>query len=106
MDDSAILDKPRYFFKYRSITGEPDDDGSKAHRTRDIIEKDRLFWPSPLSFNDPFDCLPANQVNGSKLKRELKVRKTIKKYYPHLTKAQVKAKARISLSIPEKEQVR
>lgn len=106
MDKNVILDKPRYFFKYRSMAGEQNHEGSCAQRTRDIIEKNRLFWPSPLSFNDPFDSLPAHQVNGSKLKRELKIRKTIKKLYPHLTKSQIKAKARSSLSVPENEQVR
>lgn len=105
MKTDAIADKPRYFFKYRSITGDPDDEASNAHRTKDIIEKNQLFWPSPLSFNDPFNCLPAHQINGSKLKREFKLRKTIKTYYPQLSRAQVKAKARSSLSIPKNEQV-
>ena len=40
-------------YKYRSLSG---DFGRPA--AVDIVRNNRLFWQSPLAFNDPFDCNP------------------------------------------------
>lgn len=55
---------PPHLFKYRGFdrgveSGEP------YSRDRDIIERNRLWASSPLSFNDPFDCIPAIDLSGT-----------------------------------------
>lgn len=40
-------------YKYRSLAGE-----HGRQTAEDIVLHHRLYWQSPLSFNDPFDCDP------------------------------------------------
>lgn len=44
---------PINLYKYRSLSG----DFGRA-TVEQIISKNRIYWQSPLQFNDPFDCLP------------------------------------------------
>lgn len=39
-----------YFYRFVSLAGE------RADHLRDVLLGNRLFQPSPISFNDPFDC--------------------------------------------------
>jgi hypothetical protein len=39
-----------YFYRFVSLAGE------RADHLRDVVLANRLFQPSPISFNDPFDC--------------------------------------------------
>ena len=52
-------DIPDRFYKYRSLSAD------SIQYTLDIIENCRLYWPSPLDFNDPFDCSPAHEYRGT-----------------------------------------
>ena len=40
----------QYFYRFVSLAGE------RADHLRDVLLANRLFQPSPISFNDPFDC--------------------------------------------------
>lgn len=50
---------PSHFYKYRSM-GE-----AGRGRTLDIVERSRLWAAAPRSFNDPFDCVPFADFEGS-----------------------------------------
>lgn len=56
-----VPEVPPQLFKYRSISSV-----EAMQRTLDVIRECRLYWPSPLQFNDPFDCAPAQIYEGSK----------------------------------------
>ncbi|WP_365894676.1 DUF2971 domain-containing protein [uncultured Sphingomonas sp.] len=56
---------PLWLFKYRSLEGPYGRDTA-----RDIILHNRMYWQSPASFNDPFDCAPTVQWSMSKLRQE------------------------------------
>lgn len=92
----SLQDLPTHFYKYRSLRGD------ELNRTLDIIENNRLFWSSPLDFNDPFDCVPVYSMEGSALKKEYALRKIYREHIPGLTKVElrplVEAAKRLSLS--------
>lgn len=48
-----IASVPRYFYKFRSLATRLD-----RERAVDICRRKRVYFASPESFNDPFDCAP------------------------------------------------
>lgn len=42
---------PKYLYRYRSFPGDAD-----LHQIEEIFTERKLFFPSPATFNDPFDC--------------------------------------------------
>ncbi len=48
-----------YFYRFVSLSGE------RADHLRDVVLANRLFQPSPISFNDPFDCRAILSFNVS-----------------------------------------
>lgn len=58
MAEINIPPPPQHFFKYRSL-GEGDDG---LDIIRDIVIGQKIYWPSPTQFNDPFDCSPAVKI--------------------------------------------
>ncbi len=97
----TIDDLPPHFYKYRSLNG----DAKKF--THDIILNNRLFWPSPANFNDPFDCSPAYSNQGSKLKQQFAYRKMINDHFRGHLKAEKKARVAEALRVaPEVFQAR
>lgn len=48
-----MADEPAEFYKYRSLA-----DSGQVGFVEDILLNNRLYWPSPRQFNDPFDCAP------------------------------------------------
>ena len=60
-DDAAPADvfrqnPPPALFRYRSLAGKG------REWTEDIVLNSHFFWPSPVSFNDPFDFAPLVDV--------------------------------------------
>jgi hypothetical protein len=51
MSESVPITTPRKLYKYRSLTSDVDRD-----RVKDILLNNRLYFPTRLEFNDPFDC--------------------------------------------------
>jgi hypothetical protein len=82
----TLEDLPINFFKYRSLAT-PESLGF----ARDILLNNRLYWPSPLDFNDPYDCSPVHIMGGSKLRHELRSKKIIRRNMPNSTKAERRA---------------
>lgn len=50
---------PAALFKYRPMLSEAD-----LKYTREIIVDHKLYFPSPLQFNDPFDAVPAIEIGS------------------------------------------
>ena len=70
----STSDLPDYFYKYRSLHSEAD-----RRWAEDIVANSRLWWPSPLDFNDPFDCVPVHQYVGSARDKERAAREVIRR---------------------------
>jgi len=51
MSDVLPIKPPRHLYKYRSMQSARD-----RARVKDILLKHRLYFPTRLGFNDPFDC--------------------------------------------------
>jgi hypothetical protein len=76
---------PLHFYKYRSLSGE-------GHAfCGDIFANSRLFWPSPRSFNDPFDCAPVPEFPQSLVERRQYARDLVGRTATSETKYQKKA---------------
>jgi len=60
---------PSRLYKYRSLATAQD-----LQWVCKTISDHRLFWPSPLLFNDPFDCVPAHVYAGTKAQHERNAR--------------------------------
>lgn len=59
-------------YKYRSLRFEED-----AQHVCDSIVGSRLYWASPLSFNDPFDCVPTYIYKGTKAEHLQNARRSV-----------------------------
>lgn len=62
-------DQPQRIYKYRSLSGEY---GREA--IENAIIHHRLYWQSPLEFNDPFDCDPIFYFGDSERQRQAFIR--------------------------------
>lgn len=54
---------PKHLYRYRSLA-----DDRLSGFTEDIVLRSKLYWSSPLDFNDPFDFAPIAKVKASGLK--------------------------------------
>lgn len=93
----SLDDIPAHFYKYRSLSSE------QSEFTRKIFIGNELYWASPLTFNDPFDCAPVHVLSGSRLKRELAIRRIFQDQMPHLTKPQIKSRAAEAMRRPPQD---
>jgi hypothetical protein len=64
-----ITDPPRYLYRYHSL------DGDRTGWARDLIADSNLYFSSPHSFNDPFDCLPTARLPVTRVARELAMKR-------------------------------
>jgi hypothetical protein len=78
---------PEFLYRYRHFQGE--------HRgyTARILSKSLLFFASPKSFNDPFDCKVHFELSCSERELHRKSVSFMKKYAPRATRAERRAKA-------------
>ena len=68
-------------YKYRSLSGE------NKGRVERIFTHNELYFPSPLQFNDPFDCRVDLSLEGTKEEWVQYINGLIKKYRPNLSPA-------------------
>lgn len=78
---------PDVLYKYRSLSG----DG--RHFLRQILVDNTVYFCSPESFNDLFDCRVHMRFSGSDLEWERYFESLLSRRSTHLTVEQVKAKA-------------
>jgi len=82
-----ISEEPKALYRYRHLQGD--------HRewTKKIITDSVIYFASPLSFNDPFDCKVHYQSSLSPKQLKLKYSELIKKKQPHLNRKLRREKA-------------
>ena len=97
MEAPTVEDIPEHFYKYRSLAG------SQSEFTEKIIINSELYWASPLTFNDPFDCAPVHVLAGSKMKKALAIRRIIRDGFPFISKREVRARTAEALRRPPEE---
>ena len=83
---------PEHFYKYRSLSGEG------LGFSEDIFAKNRLFWPSPRVFNDPFDCAPVPEFPQSKAARRQYAKGLVDRTGHDVSKLQRKATLKLMLA--------
>jgi hypothetical protein len=71
---------PNILYRYRDLKGKNRD------RVRRMIRESVLYFASPESFNDPFDCKVYYNSSGSLSDLRRKQQKLYKKYAPHLNR--------------------
>ena len=78
---------PQFLYRYRHL------EGHHRERTKRILTESVLYFASPLTFNDPFDCKVHFRSSVSKWRLKRKYDNLVKKYMPHLNRAQRRAVA-------------
>jgi len=78
-----------FLYKYRSL-----DEKSKQN-TFDIIKNQKLFFPSPSKFNDPFECRPHFSFEASESEVEEYCDGLCRRMLPNLSEIQRKEKIAI-----------
>jgi hypothetical protein len=81
--------RPSHFYKYRSL--------ADLEKVRDILANNRLYWPSPNQFNDPFDCAAIPTITGNRAERIAYARRIVARNLAHAPR-HVRAKAFRELS--------
>lgn len=78
---------PEILYRYRHLQGE------HRERTARILKDSALYFASPASFNDPFDCKVHFRLSSTEKEPRSKHLSLLKKYAPALNRAQRRAKA-------------
>ena len=83
-----IDNDPKYLYRYRHLQGD--------HRewTLRIISKSELYFASPKSFNDPFDCRIRYRQRVLKSELRKKHKQLVKKFLPDLNRTQRRLKVK------------
>ena len=78
-----------HLYKYRSLSDE------KQHAfVKDILLNNRLYWPSPTQFNDPFDCFPVPRLPAAREERERYARDLVQRVMPGASRVDRKMQLR------------
>jgi len=80
-----LQDKPQFLYKFRAL------DGASAHYTSEIIRKRSLWFSKPLSFNDPFDCVPVVSTAATDAEFKAYLDRLYKKHNPTMSREQRRA---------------
>lgn len=92
------MDKcPTHFYRYRSLSA-----GAAEHVERTICHSE-LYFPKPLSFNDPFDCRPSFLFTATDEELTAYYRRLLKKYKPQLNREQRRKEAKSMLGDWERD---
>lgn len=97
MTEFGEIEVPGTLYKYRSLAPE--------HRrfTSGIILDRELWWSPASQLNDEWDCSPLPVLSGSRIAKELAMRRTLRNAFPHLGKSEVKRLASWRAGRPNKE---
>jgi hypothetical protein len=88
---------PETLYRYRHLMGE------HRARTARILTDSVLYFASPASFNDPFDCKVHFRLTTSEDELRRKQQSLLKKYAPDLNRAQRRTKAAQDLRTFDRE---
>ena len=78
---------PDILYRYRNFLGD------NRERTERLIRTSSLYFASPTSFNDPFDCRIFYNSDGSLQERRRKLQSLHKKYEPSLNRNERRRRA-------------
>lgn len=84
MTEHGEIELPGTLYKYRSLSGQ------QREFTSRIILKRELWWSPASLLNDDWDCNPLARLTGSRMAKDLAMRRTIRSTFPGLPKDQVK----------------
>jgi hypothetical protein len=79
---------PPRLFKLRSLRGQG------AEFARQLIVEGKLWFASPLTFNDPFDTLPNISLGGTEREKQVYYRRLVRTYLSEGSRAQRLRQAR------------
>lgn len=79
-------------YKYRSLSGENRD------FVKRIILESEIFFPSPVNFNDPFDCKVQLSMNGNDYDWELFIQRLYREQNPHSPALEIETLARKTIA--------
>jgi len=94
-------------YKYRSLSDQPVSGGglTDIEKVRKTILNHELWFASPNTFNDPFDCFPSIIGSGTKKEKLKFMHETLKRNFPEKSRREIReiAKKRMSegLSLQE-----
>lgn len=97
MTEFGEIEVPGTLYKYRSLAPQ------QRSFTSAIILRRELWWSPASQLNDEWDCNPLPMLGGSRMAKELAMRRTLRKTLPHLAKAEVKRLARWRSGRPNEE---
>ena len=95
---SPSIDAPDRLYKYRSAQSDLD-----LERLEEIVLHNKIFFSSPKSFNDPFDCRPAFDFSGSAKQIRNEHIRLIKKFDPSMNRRQRRTDASAMLKDPARD---
>lgn len=76
---------PQQLYKYRSLRGSP-----RIHLEQ-LFKEGKVYFPSPGTFNDPFDCRAHMRFEGTNQEYKRYLLEVVRKHKPDLNSKQVKA---------------
>lgn len=97
MTDFGEVEVPGTLYKYRSLAP-----GQRTF-TSSIILKRELWWSPASQLNDDWDCSPLPVLSGSRMAKELAMRRTLRNVFSDLPKAEVKRLAAFRAGRPNEE---
>jgi hypothetical protein len=83
---------PTVLYRYRGFSGR-----GIADLERMIVHRE-LYFSAPLKFNDPFDCRPVFDLQGTKAESLAYCKKVMRKHMPHLNRRQLRAEVKSNLA--------
>ena len=80
--------EPTVLYRYRSFAGR-----GSADLERMIVHRE-LYFSAPLQCNDPFDCRPVFEIQGTNGEAAAYCKRIVRKHMPHLNRAQLRAEVK------------
>lgn len=90
---SSNVSEPKYLYKYFSL------DEKNTHHIRNMFIYNKLYFPAPSEFNDPFDCRLKFLFNGTKQQWRQFFNRLIKEREPELNRSQRQVKLREMMKV-------
>ena len=87
-------------YKYRSLAPQSERPRAGREAAENIIRLNRIYWQSPLAFNDPFDCNPALIFGTNSASRVNFAKRAVANNYPSLNRVERAQRVKEFLRVP------
>lgn len=91
----AAENEPQHLYKYRPASSDAD-----IAKLIEVLVDRRVWFASPLTFNDPFDCYPSAVITGTKAERRRKLAASFTKAKIEVSRARIRQRAREVAALP------